>query len=266
MKQYAQEKPYPPMKQYAQEKPYPPMKQYAQDKPYPPMKQYAQDKPYPPMKQYAQEKPYPPMKPYPQEKPYAKAYPGTHDVKSPKKIKIIDCNNRNINAEGIADFSTIEPALNKAFSSSNHGQIAKPGQTQVIFVEPNTKIIFHCNNYNSNSPPATDGQAAANIVTPTATDNTVVKTTSVKNNDKTGAKSSTNSLGTTQTGIAISKPSTSVTSSPTPSSETGALNSLLPSIQQMNPAVQQMNPAVQQNTLPSGDPMLQLKTSLSPLP
>jgi hypothetical protein len=223
------------------------------------MKQYAQDKPYSPMKQYAQEKPYP------------KAYPGSHDVKPPKKIKIIDCNNRNINAQGIADFSTIEPALNQAFSSSNNGQIAKPGQTQVIFVEPNTKIIFHCNNFNSNIPD-TDAQAAADIVTPTAIDNTVLKTTSANNNDNTVVKSSTKSLGTTQTGIATSKPATSVTSTPTPSSETGAINSLLPSIQQMNPSIQQMNPSiqqmnpsVQQNTLPTGDPMLQLQTSLSPL-
>jgi hypothetical protein len=229
------------------------------------MKPYAQEKPYPPMKPYAQEKPYPPMKPYAQEKPYPKAYPGTHDVKPPKKIKIIDCNNRNINAEGIADFSTIEPALNQAFSSAKNSQIANPGKTQVFFIEPNTKIIFHCNNYNSNSPPATDAQTAADIVTPTATDNNVVKTTSVNNNDKTGAKSTTNGLGTTQTGIAISKPSTSVTSTPTPSSETGAINSLLPSIQQMNPSIQQLNPSVQQNALPSGDPMLQLKTSLSPI-
>ena len=39
----------------------------------------------------------------------------------------------------------------------------------------------------------------------------------------------------------------------------------LPTIQQMNPTIQQMNPTIQQNTLPSGDPMLQLQSSLSPI-
>ena len=41
----------------------------------------------------------------------------------------------------------------------------------------------------------------------------------------------------------------------------------IPTIQQMNPTIQQMNPTIQQNSppAPSGDPMLQLKSSLSPI-
>ena len=37
----------------------------------------------------------------------------------------------------------------------------------------------------------------------------------------------------------------------------------LPTIQQMNPTIQQMNPTIQQNSLPAGDPMLQLQSTLS---
>ncbi len=36
-----------------------------------------------------------------------------------------------------------------------------------------------------------------------------------------------------------------------------------PTIQEMNPTVQEMNPTIQQNTLPAGDPMLQLQSTLS---
>ena len=45
------------------------------------------------------------------------------------------------------------------------------------------------------------------------------------------------------------------------------LQQMNPSIQQMNPSIQQMNPSKQQNNpqAPSGDPMLQLKSSLSPI-
>jgi hypothetical protein len=42
----------------------------------------------------------------------------------------------------------------------------------------------------------------------------------------------------------------------------------LPTVQQMNPTIQQMNPTIQQNSQPltsSGDPMLQLQSSLSPI-
>ena len=192
--------------------------------------------------------------------PDKKASPESHGVKSPKKIKIIDCNNRNFNAQGVEELSTIEQALNKAFSSSNKGQFNKPGETKVFFIEPNTKIIFKCNNQNTNIPPprVTTAQEVADTDTPTATKNTELKATSAHNHDKTGVKSSTKSLGTSQSGISTSKPFTSGTSSPTPSSDAGAINSLLPSIQQMNPSVQQ-------KSLPSGDPMLQLKSSLSPL-
>ena len=75
--------------------------------------------------------------------PYKKAYAESNDVNSPKKIKIIDCNNRNINAPEIEEFSSIEPTLNQAFNSN----IDKlNNQSQVIYLEPDTKIIFNCNN------------------------------------------------------------------------------------------------------------------------
>ena len=43
----------------------------------------------------------------------------------------------------------------------------------------------------------------------------------------------------------------------------GILPLQLPTIQQMNPTIQQMNPTIQQNSLPAGDPMLQLQSTLS---
>ena len=128
---------------------------------------------------------------------YKKAYAESYDVNSPKKIKIIDCNNRNINAPEIEEFSTIEPTLTQAFNS-NVDKL--DNQSQVIYLEPDTKIIFNCNNQNHNLHPI---ETAADVA------------------DTTGV--------------------------------------LLPSIQQMNPTIPQ------QNSLPSGDPMLQLNLGLSPL-
>ncbi len=134
--------------------------------------------------------------------PDKKASPESSDVKSPKKIKIIDCNNRNINAEEVEEFSTIEPVLNKAFNS-NIDKDNNPEQSQIIYLEPDTKIIFNCNNQNHNLHPI---ENAVDVV------------------DTTGA--------------------------------------LLPSIQ---PSIQQMNSTIQKNSLPSGDPMLQLQSGLSPI-
>jgi hypothetical protein len=93
-------------------------------------------------------------------KPDKKASPESHDVKSPKKIKIIDCNNRNINAEEIEEFSTIEPVLNKAFNS-NSDKINNPEPSQVIYLEPDTMIIFNCNNQNHNLHPIENAVAEA---------------------------------------------------------------------------------------------------------
>jgi len=129
--------------------------------------------------------------------PDRKAYAESDNDKSPKKLKIIECNNRNINAEEIEDFSTIEPILNQAFTSNND---EINDQTQIYYLEPDTLIVFNCNNQNHNLNPI---QTADVADTPRA---------------------------------------------------------LLPSIQQMNPTIQQ-------NSLPpvSGDPMLQLQPSLSPI-
>ena len=82
--------------------------------------------------------------------PYKKAYAESANVNSPKKIKIIDCNNRNINAAEIEEFSAIEPTLNQAFNSNND---KLNNQSQVIYLEPDTKIIFNCNNQNHNLNP-----------------------------------------------------------------------------------------------------------------
>ena len=43
----------------------------------------------------------------------------------------------------------------------------------------------------------------------------------------------------------------------------GLVSLQIPTVQQMNPTIQQMNPTIQQNSLPSGDPMLQLQSTLS---
>jgi hypothetical protein len=153
----------------------------------------------------------------------------SYDVKSPKKIKIIDCNNRNINADGIGDLSTIDPILNQAFNSN----IDNAEQSQVYYIGPDTKVIFNCNNQNHNLQPVGNSDVA-DTNTPTATANTILETATANNNKNTGVNSSTGSLGT------------------------GASSALLPSIQQMNPTTQQ-------NKLPSGDPMLQLNLGLSPI-
>jgi hypothetical protein len=153
----------------------------------------------------------------------------SYDVKSPKNIKIIDCNNRNINAEGIEDLSTIDPTLNQVFNSN----IDNAEHSQVYYIGPDTKVIFNCNNQNHNLQPVGNSDVA-DTNTPTATANTILETATANNNKNTGVNSSTGSLGT------------------------GASSALLPSIQQMNPTTQQ-------NKLPSGDPMLQLNLGLSPI-
>jgi hypothetical protein len=129
--------------------------------------------------------------------PDRKAYAESDKDKSPKKLKLIECNNRNINADEIEDFSTIEPILNQAFTSNND---EINDQTQIYYLEPDTMIVFNCNNQNHNLNP-------------------------VENTD--------------------------VADTP---------RALLPSIQQMNPTIQQ-------NSLPpgSGDPLLQLQPTLSPI-
>ena len=54
------------------------------------------------------------------------------------------------------------------------------------------------------------------------------------------------------------------TTTPTPGNA-GLVGLQIPTVQQMNPTIQQMNPTIQQNSqvLPSGDPMLQLQSTLS---
>jgi hypothetical protein len=57
---------------------------------------------------------------------------------------------------------------------------------------------------------------------------------------------------------------------PTPGATTpitiAQLPTVSPIIQQMSPTVQQMSPpTIQDNSLPSGDPMLQLQSTLSPI-
>ncbi len=47
------------------------------------------------------------------------------------------------------------------------------------------------------------------------------------------------------------------------SDQIASLQQMAPTVQQMAPTVQEMNPTIQQNTLPAGDPMLQLQSTLS---
>jgi hypothetical protein len=44
-----------------------------------------------------------------------------------------------------------------------------------------------------------------------------------------------------------------------------SIQQMSPSIQQMSPSIQEQSPTIQQNSLQSGDPMLQLQSSLSPI-
>ena len=153
--------------------------------------------------------------------PYQKTYVESNDVKSPtkitpKKIKIIDCNNRNINAQGLEDFSTIEPILDKAFKSNSGNKEDKfnnnPEQSQVYYIAPDTKIIFKCNNQNHNLHPETDNSDVDDTETSTDTANNVLGTSTASNNDNTGVNSLTGNLGASQAGSAISTPSNSGTS------------------------------------------------------
>jgi len=82
--------------------------------------------------------------------PDRKAYAESDNDKSPKKLKIIECNNRNINAEEIEDSSTIEPVLDQAFTSNND---KFNDQSQIYYLEPDTMIVFNCNNQNHNLNP-----------------------------------------------------------------------------------------------------------------
>jgi len=52
---------------------------------------------------------------------------------------------------------------------------------------------------------------------------------------------------------------------PTVQQQIPTVQQQIPTVQQMNPTIQQMNPTIQQNSLPSGDPMLQLQSTLSPI-
>jgi len=96
-------------------------------------------------------------KAYPE--PDKKAYADSYDVKSPKKIKIIDCNNLNVNADELKDLEQVSPSIQKAIASddaeeSQYGTYNEYSEnspnTGVYYIQPDTKVIFKCNNENHN--------------------------------------------------------------------------------------------------------------------
>ena len=311
-KPYSQESPYLQMYPYTQENSYTQDDPYTQDNSYSKSPETAKYDDYNKYPKEESNKPDPTTYPESDQKTYVES----NDVKSPtkitpKKIKIIDCNNRNINAQGLEDFSTIEPILDKAFNSNSADKEDKfnnnPENSQVYYIAPDTKIIFKCNNQNHNLHPETDNSDVDDTNTITSSANNVLGASTASNNDNTGVNSLTGNLGASQAGSTTSTPSNSGTSmstlpsvasnndntgvnsltgnlgasqagstTSTPSnsgtsvstlpSVTGVFSSLIPSIQQNNPTMQQNNPSMQQNSsLPVGDPMLQLETSLSPI-
>ena len=92
-----------------------------------------------------------------------------------KKVKIVNCNNRNINADGIEDINTIKPTLDKALalkkandeateSISSEEFNSNPENSQVYYLGSDTKIIVKCNNENHFLSPShnTDSETVTN--------------------------------------------------------------------------------------------------------
>ena len=208
-------------KEYLKEesKPYPQEQEqpYAQEKPKP----YAADKPEP----YAQEKPYP--KAYPESD--TKAYAESYDVKTPKKIKIIDCNNLNVNADELEDLEQVSPSIQRAIASNGDKELEggsykeyseNSPNTGVYYIHPDTKVIFKCNNENHNlinqtAPVAdtdtTTGTENAGIDASTSLD--VLRAVAENN---AGLINPAESIVTPQSGNPISMPSTTMPSNVIP--------------------------------------------------
>jgi hypothetical protein len=92
-----------------------------------------------------------------------------------KKVKIVNCNNRNINADGIEDINTIKPTLDKALalkkandeateSISSEEFNSNPENSKVYYLGSDTKIIVKCNNENHFLSPShnTDSETVTN--------------------------------------------------------------------------------------------------------
>jgi hypothetical protein len=150
------------------------------DKPYPPKIDSSYDKkPYPPKNDSYDKKPYPPKESDKDPKQYDKS---DVNIKSKKKIVIIDCNNLNVNADELADLEKVGPSIQRALASDKdndtqwgtYNEYSQDDPNARIYnIEPNTKVIFKCNNDNHNliSPVATvEDEDETN--TPIATDNT----------------------------------------------------------------------------------------------
>jgi hypothetical protein len=91
---------------------------------------------------------------------YPENYKPSYD-KHIKKIKIVDCTNRNINADGIQDYGDIKPTLDTALDLKNandklmqldsfgdFNNNPKNSEVQVYSLPPDTKIIVKCSNEN----------------------------------------------------------------------------------------------------------------------
>ena len=99
-----------------------------------------------------------------EQKDYNDKYPANYKLsydKHVKKIKIVDCTNRNINADGIQDYGDIKPTLDNALDLKNANdklmQLDSFGdfnnhpensEVQVYSLPPDTKIIVKCSNEN----------------------------------------------------------------------------------------------------------------------
>ena len=105
-----------------------------------------------------------------------------------KKVKIVNCNNRNINADGIEDINTIKPTLDKALalkkandeateSISSEEFNSNPENSQVYYLGSDTKIIVKCNNENHFLSPSHNTDSETLIT------NDTIDTTEVLGND-----------------------------------------------------------------------------------
>ena len=113
-----------------------------------------------------------------------------------KKVKIVNCNNRNINADGIEDINTIKPTLDKALSLKKANDEAtqlhtseefnsNPGNTEVYYLGSDTKIIVKCNNENHFLSPSHNTDSETLIT------NDTIDTTEALGNDSADATNET---------------------------------------------------------------------------
>jgi hypothetical protein len=141
-------------------------------------------------------------------KSYPKQYSEDYDVKSNKKIKIIDCNNLNVNADELEDLQSIQPSIQEAIASNGEEeqQLGSYNEfshdnpnTRVYYIDPNTKVIFKCNNANHNLIENENADVSDSTATTDGSVQTETFAAATENNNA-SVNNSTESIETSQSG------------------------------------------------------------------